>query len=108
MTTLDDVKSKKSGPRAKEVAAEAGACGEGAGLVLRDQVGLLKQFTKAVLETALSEEMTEHRGHDKNRAESDRESSYVRNGTGLKQCRVNPAAMSISRRAKGTGASSRR
>ena len=30
--------------------------------------GLLKQFTKSVLETALNEEMTEHLGHAKNRA----------------------------------------
>jgi putative transposase len=86
MTTLDDVKSKKSGPPAKEVAAEAGARDEGAGIALRDRVGLLKRFTKAVLETALNEEMTEHRGHDKNRAEPDRESLHVRNGTGPKQC----------------------
>jgi putative transposase len=34
-----------------------------------------------VLETALNEEMTEHLGHDKNRAEPERESSNVRNGT---------------------------
>jgi hypothetical protein len=32
-------------------------------------------FTKNVLETALNEEMTEHLGHEKNRAESGREST---------------------------------
>ena len=37
--------------------------------------GLLKQFTKNVLETALNEEMTEHLGHEKNRASGDRDSS---------------------------------
>jgi len=41
----------------------------------------LKLFTKNVLETALGEEMTEHLGHEKNRAEAARESTNVRNGT---------------------------
>ena len=43
--------------------------------------GLLKQFTKSVLETALNEEMTEHLGHAKNRAVDGRDSTNVRNGT---------------------------
>jgi tetratricopeptide (TPR) repeat protein len=43
--------------------------------------GLLKLFTKNVLETALNEEMTEHLGHEKNHAESGRESTNVRNGS---------------------------
>jgi transposase-like protein len=34
-----------------------------------------------VLETALGEEMTEHLGHEKNRAESGRASTNVRNGS---------------------------
>ena len=38
------------------------------GLVLTDPNGLLKQFTKNVLETALHEEMTKHLGYAKNRA----------------------------------------
>lgn len=42
---------------------------------------VLKQFTKAVLETALNEEMTEHLGFDKNEAPLDRETTNVRNGT---------------------------
>jgi putative transposase len=50
------------------------------GLELTGPDGLLKLFTKNVLEAALSEEMTEHLGHDKNRAESGRESANVRNG----------------------------
>jgi transposase-like protein len=37
-------------------------------------------FTKNVLETALNEEMTEHLGHEKNRAQSGRDSANVRNG----------------------------
>jgi transposase-like protein len=51
------------------------------GLELTGPNGLLKLFTKNVVETALNEEMTEHLGHQKNRAESDRESTNVRNGT---------------------------
>ena len=50
------------------------------GLELTGPGGLLKLFTKNVLETALNEELTEHLGHDKNRAEPDRESANVRNG----------------------------
>jgi putative transposase len=51
------------------------------GLELTGPNGLLKLFTKNVLETALQEEMTEHLGHEKNRAEPGRESMNVRNGT---------------------------
>ena len=50
------------------------------GLALTGPNGLLKLFTKNVLETALNEEMTEHLGHEKNRAESGRGSTNVRNG----------------------------
>lgn len=82
MTTLDDVKSKKSEPSAEETAArELVRLAKEQGLSLTGPDGLLKQFTKTVLETALNEEMTEHLGHDKNRAEPERESSNVRNGT---------------------------
>lgn len=51
------------------------------GLALTGPDGLLKLFTKSVLETALNEEMTEHLGHEKNRADSGRGSTNVRNGT---------------------------
>src|SRR5690242_21630376 len=51
------------------------------GLALTGPDGLLKLFTKNVLETALGEEMTEHLGHEKNQAEPERESTNVRNGT---------------------------
>ena len=50
------------------------------GLELTGPDGLLKLFTKNVLETALNEEMTEHLGHERHRAQPDRESSNVRNG----------------------------
>ncbi|OXM60223.1 IS256 family transposase [Amycolatopsis sp. KNN50.9b] len=51
------------------------------GLELTGPNGLLKLFTKNVLETALNEEMTEHLGHEKHRAEPGRDSANVRNGT---------------------------
>lgn len=54
------------------------------GLELTGPNGLLKLFTKNVLETALNEEMTEHLGHEKNRTEQGRESTNVRNGSRLK------------------------
>jgi len=41
------------------------------GLELTGPNGLLKLFTKNVLETTLNEEMTEHLGPEKNRAERD-------------------------------------
>jgi putative transposase len=51
------------------------------GLALTGPDGLLRLFTKNVVETALAEEMTEHLGHEKNRVEPDRESTNIRNGT---------------------------
>ncbi|MDR7277747.1 transposase-like protein [Catenuloplanes atrovinosus] len=51
------------------------------GLELTGPNGLLKLFTRNVLETALNEEMTEHLGHEKNQAEPGRESTNVRNGS---------------------------
>src|SRR3978361_343783 len=50
------------------------------GLALTGPDGLLKLFTKNVLETALNEEITEHLGHEKHGAEEGRESTNVRNG----------------------------
>jgi putative transposase len=55
------------------------------GLTLTGPDGLLKLFTKNVLETALNEEMTEHLGHEKNRAEAERETTNIRNGTRSKK-----------------------
>jgi putative transposase len=51
------------------------------GLELTGPNGLLKLFTKNVLETALNEEMTDHLGHEKNHAEPGHESTNVRNGS---------------------------
>ena len=50
------------------------------GLELTGPDGLLKLFTKNVLETALNEELTEHLGYEKHQAGPGRESVNVRNG----------------------------
>jgi transposase-like protein len=83
MTTLDVVSPKKKPePSAEELAAlELVRMAKEQGLSLTGPDGLLKQFTKSVLETALNEEMTEHLGHEKNRAPEERDSANVRNGT---------------------------
>jgi|GEM_PF-2219788 len=83
-TTLSDMTTKKRpDPTAEEVAArELVRLAQEQGLSLTGPDGLLKQFTKNVLETALNEEMTEHLGHEKNRAPGERDSANVRNGTG--------------------------
>src|SRR6476659_2152632 len=84
MTTLDVVSAKKEKPEppAEELAAqELVRLAKEQGLSLTGPDGLLKQFTKSVLETALNEEMTEHLGHEKNRASTDRDSAKVRTGT---------------------------
>src|SRR3954466_263236 len=51
------------------------------GLELTGPNGLLKLFTKNVLETALNEELTEHLGHPKHQVDPGRESTNVRNGS---------------------------
>jgi putative transposase len=62
-------------------AAELVAQARERGLELTGPNGLLKMFTKNVLETALNEEMAVHLGHEKNRAEPGRDATNVRNGT---------------------------
>src|SRR3954453_3625911 len=86
--TLDLVSPRKRDEKpARELspeqaaAAAMGAEAKARGLALTGPDGLLKLFTKNVLETALTEEMTEHLGHEKNQAEPNRESTNVRNGT---------------------------
>ena len=66
------------------------------GLELTGPNGLLKLFTKNVLETALNEELTEHLGHERNQAGQDRGSTNVRNGTRSKTV-VSDAAGEVSR-----------
>ena len=84
-TTLDVVSPKKhqNDDRSAEAAAAAELVrlAKEQGLALTGPDGLLKLFTKNVLETALNEELTEHLGHEKNRAGADRVNTNVRNGT---------------------------
>jgi hypothetical protein len=86
MTTLNDMTAKKRPePSAEEIAArELVRLAKEQGLSLTGPDGLLKQFTKSVLETALNEEMPEHLGHEKNRAPGARDSANVRTGTRAK------------------------
>ena len=70
---------RQSSPEQAAAAAMV-AQARASGLALTGPDGLLKLFTKNVLETALNEEMTEHLGHEKNRAQPDRDSTNVRNG----------------------------
>ncbi|MGW1744001.1 IS256 family transposase, partial [Nocardia sp. NPDC001965] len=82
MTTLDAVARKKTEASAEQLAAaELVRMAKEQGLSLTGPEGLLQQFTKTVLETALNEEMTEHLGFEPNQAPEDRESTNVRNGT---------------------------
>jgi transposase-like protein len=80
--TLDGVTNKKKAePTAEEkVAEELVRRAREQGLSLTGPDGLLKQLTKAVLETALSQEMTGHPGHDKH-GPAGHEAGNVRNGT---------------------------
>jgi transposase-like protein len=76
-------KIKKVGPQLlpEQVAAAAMvAQAREQGLALTGPDGLLKLFTKSVLETALNEEMTEHLGYEKHGADPERESANIRNG----------------------------
>ncbi len=87
MTTLDAVARKKAEASAEELAAaELVRIAKEQGLSLTGPNGLLKQFTKTVLETALNEEMTEHLGFEPNQAPAERDSANVRNGTRPKIC----------------------
>src|SRR5688572_22858729 len=77
---------KSAGGKRRSLSREQAAAGvmvaeaRRRGLELTGPDGLLKLFTKNVLEAALNEEMTEHLGHEKNQADEARESTNVRNG----------------------------
>jgi transposase-like protein len=83
--TLEDVTKKtKREPTAEERAAEEMVRrAREQGLSLTGPDGLLKQLTKAVLETALNQELTEHLGHEKH-GSPDPDSGNIRNGTRAK------------------------
>jgi putative transposase len=89
--TSDPVGSRKDEKRSgrqlsPEQAAAAAMVAEARarGLELTGPDGLLKLFTKNVLETALNEELTEHIEHERNQADPGRESTNVRNGSRAK------------------------
>ena len=75
----DELAGRQLSPE-QAVAAAMVAEARARGLELPGPDGLLKLFTKNVLETALNEEITEHLGYEKNRAEPGRTSANVRNG----------------------------
>jgi putative transposase len=81
MTTLDGVTKKR--PAEQQAAAELVRLAQEQCLSLTGPDGLLKQLTKAVLETALSEEMTEHLGYRKH-GPAGAGSGNIRNGTRAK------------------------
>ena len=118
-TVTDDIERRESTKRdngegrqlspeqaaAAAMVAEARACG----LELTGPSGLLKLFTKNVLETALNEEMTEHLGHEKHQADPGRDSTNVRNGSRSKRwCRTRPARCASRFPGIGRARSSRR
>jgi putative transposase len=81
--TLDDVTSTRPGPAAEaEAARELVRLAREQGLSLTGPDGLLKQLTRTVIETALSEEITEHLGYEKHDpAGQGHGSGNVRNGS---------------------------
>src|SRR6476469_4810198 len=78
---------KRDNDPARQLSAEQAAAAamvaeaKALGLELTGPNGLLKLFTKNVLETALNEELTEHPGHPKRRVDPGRESPNVGNGS---------------------------
>lgn len=92
-TTLESMTKKNTEASAEQIAAAEllrSWCGVGEelvrlaqdrGLELAGLDGLVKLFTKNVLEAALNKEMIEHFGHAKNRAGPDRVAGSVRHGT---------------------------
>ena len=98
MTTLDAVSQKnKPDPSAEELAAqELVRLAQKQGLSLTGSDGLLKQLTKSVLETALGEEMTEHLGHERNRAPTNGTRATSATARGPRRCSPRPPATSRS------------
>jgi hypothetical protein len=93
MTSGDMTPRRQDRQLSPEQAAAAAivADAKARGLALTGPEGLLKLFTRSVklftrsvLEAALEEEMTEHLGHEKNRAPVERESANIRNGSRVK------------------------
>lgn len=88
VTMEDMTPTKKPETKARsaeqEAALELVRMAKEKGLNLTGPNGLLKQFTKTVLETALDEEMTEHLGRVKHEKTKDGRAANSRNGTTVK------------------------
>jgi transposase-like protein len=85
-TTLQDMAANKKPAEQsaeQQAAVELVRLAKEQGLSLTGPDGLLKQFTKTVLETALNEEMTEHLGYEKHDP-AGVGSGNIRNGTRAK------------------------
>lgn len=111
MTTLEIVpKTNRAEPSAEELAAkELVRLARERGLSLTGPDGLLKQFTKSVLETALNEEMTEHLGHERHRAAEERTPPTSATAPDQRRCSLKrPDTFRSTCRETGTAASSRR
>ena len=107
MMTLDEVTNTiTTEPTAEAVAArEWVRLAREQGLALDGSDGLLGQFTKSFLETALNEEMAEHLGHEKHRAPEDRGDTNVRNGSRPKtliSSTTGPITISVPRDREGS------
>src|SRR3954451_7457588 len=112
-----DLMSPREGDRkpTRQLSAEQAAAAamvaeaKARGLALTGPDGLLKLFTKNVLETALNEEMTEHLGHAKNQAEPGRESTTCETVIERRPwCRMRPVKSSSVFRGTGRAHLSRR
>ncbi|MBT1162902.1 IS256 family transposase [Bifidobacterium sp. SO1] len=75
---------RESSPAERELALEMIRRAREQGLDLTGPDGLLKQFTRTVLETALDEEMTEHLGRGKHEKSVEGRAANTRNGTTAK------------------------
>ena len=100
--TLDAVTRKKDKPEPsaeQQLAQELVARAREQSVSLTGPDGLLKQLTKAVLETALNQEMTEHLGHERR---SPAVAGNVRNGTRSKTV-ITEASGEVALEVPGTG-----
>jgi putative transposase len=105
--TLPDVAAKKkqdSQSAEQQAAAGLVRVAKQQGLSLTGPDGLLKQLTKAVLETSLAEEMTEHLGYPKHESPGV-DGGNIRNGTRAKTVlteHAGPVAIDVPRDRAGT------
>jgi transposase-like protein len=91
-----DRQGRQPSPSPEQAAAAAMvASAREQGLALTSPDALSKLFTRNVLETALGEEMTKHRGYEKNQPDPYLQLSNVRNGSRSKTV-ISDAAGEVS------------